>query len=141
MQPFGCVLRNSCSRPLLKNNWTIPMRNFITVFFITRAIAIVLCLDSEFQTKTVEVISQDPEVPRVQRSLGSQRSMRFWETWCFRVPGCLRAHCSLGDPRCPGGPGSHRTVSHFSTMPKPRHNILIQPLLLVPEWARIELLT
>ena len=142
MQPLRYVLRNRCS--LLKNGWTIPMRNFIAVFYTTRTM--VLCSDSEFQTKTVETISQNPEVPGFPGSRVPGVSRGPWDpeelevsgshgyqgSWESRRSWISQGHRGLGGPR---------TGSYFSTIPKLRHNNLIQPFLFVPEWAHIELLT
>ena len=98
MQPLGDVLQNTCSTPLLKNNWTIPTKNFIAVFFTTDQEQLYFTLDLEFQA--VEVM----RVPRVLR---------------FRVPTVSEAPEVLGvsglqgilkhwrprGPRSPGGPG------------------------------------
>ena len=142
MQPLGYVLRNSCS--LLKNSWTIPMRNFIAAFLYNKNNGTIFRFwISNENGRGNFPRSWGPRVSRVQRSWGSQGSMGSWGTGGFRVP---RVSGVLGVPRSrvsqgPRGLEGPRTGSYFSTIPKLRHNNLIQPFLFVPEWAHIELLT
>ena len=59
MQPFGDVLQNSCSTPLLKKQLNHTYEKLHCGILYNRSRTTGLCLDSEFQTQTVEVISQE----------------------------------------------------------------------------------
>ena len=106
----------------------------------------VLCLDSEFQTKTVEAVSQGPEVPGFPGSRGPGVPRGPWDPEELEFSGFHESQESWGSRRSrvsqgPRGLGGPRTGSYFPTIPKLRHNNLIQPFLFVPEWVHIELLT